>query len=104
MAKNVIKETSKKDNYEVIIGCIAVQRSEDELLDLANKIAIKFGKTLVSSKIIRQATLEIEGVLKDDAVRMPIHFTSNNNDMGYTGSKLSTEQLLELNKKSKENS
>jgi hypothetical protein len=104
MARNVIKTTNKKDNYEVIIGCIAVQRSEDELLDLANKIAIKFGKTLVSSKIIRQATLEIESVLKDDAVRMPIHFTSNNNDMGYTGSKLSTEQLLELNKKSKENS
>ncbi len=104
MARNVIKTTNKKDNYEVIIGCIAVQRSEDELLDLANQIAVKFGKTLVSSKIIRQATLEIEGVLKDDAVRMPIHFTSNNNDMGYTGSKLSTEQLLELNKKSKENS
>jgi hypothetical protein len=103
MAKNEIVRVSD-DNNLVKIGGIGVQLNDDELLDLGSKIAVKFNKTLISTSIVKSATLEINGILKDDAVQIPLHSTSNNNDMGYTGSKVATDDLMKLNQKFKKDS
>ena len=84
--------TKIKDGYLLRLGAVAIQKDEEQLKDILYLLADVLDFVVVDDVDMKKLIMTI-----DENNTIPLRETSNNNV--FTREKISTEDLLELNKK-----
>jgi len=98
-----IAPTQTRDLFFIQKGAVSFQVTKDGLKELLDELVFILDLEVIKNEDLRKAIGDIHNALESKSSGYKMRSTTNNNDMRYTGSSISTDDLMQLNKELKKN-
>jgi len=93
-----VNKTQIEGLFQVKKGVVSFQVTKDGLKEFLNELVYILDLEVIENKELRKAIGDIHNALDSKNNNYKRRSTTHNNDMRYTGEKISTDDLLKLNK------